>query len=60
MTTETLVEHSEIVVKNNIFQFNEMTLKQSRGTSIGTKFAPQYAILFMADLEERIFQDIET
>ena len=58
VTTETLVELAEIVLKSNIFQFNEKTLKQLRGTAIGTKFAPPYAILFMADLEERILEDI--
>ena len=30
------------------------TFKQVRGTAIGAKFAPPYAILFMADLEEKI------
>ena len=45
--------------KNNIFQFNEKNLKQLRSTVIGTKFAPQCAILFMADLEEGILEDIE-
>ena len=59
MITETLIELAEIVLKNNIFQFNEKTLKQLRGIAIGTKFAPPYAILFMADLEERILEDIE-
>ena len=59
VTTETLLELAEIVLKNNIFQFNEKTLKQLRGTAIGTKFAPPYAIIFMADLEERILKDIE-
>ena len=59
VTTETLLELSEIVLKNNIFQFNEKTLKQLRGTAIGMKFAPPYAIIFMADLEERILEDIE-
>ena len=59
MTTETLLELAEIVLKNNIFQFNEKTLKQLRGTAIGTKFAPPYAIIFMADLVERILKDIE-
>ena len=29
---------AEIVLKNNIFQLNEKTLKQFRGTAIGTKF----------------------
>ena len=59
VTTETLVELAEIVLKNNIFQFNEKTLKQLRGTATGSKFAPPYAILIMADLEERILEDIE-
>ena len=59
VTTETLLEFAEIVLKNNIFQFNEKTLKQLRGTTIGTKYAPPYAIIFMADLDERILKDIE-
>ena len=29
MTTETLVELAEIVLKNNIFKFNEKTLKKN-------------------------------
>ena len=32
-------------------------IKQLRGTAIGTKFAPPYAVLLMADLAERILQD---
>ena len=34
-------------------------IKQLRGTEIGTKFAPPYAVLLMADLAERILQDID-
>ena len=37
----------------------EKTLKQKRGTAIGTKFAPPYSILFMAELEEEISSEIE-
>ena len=37
----------------------EKTLKQKRGTAIGTKFAPPYSILFMAELEEKILREIE-
>ena len=59
MITETLVELSEIVLKNNIFQFNEKILKELRGLAIGTKFAPPYAIIFMADLGEKILEDNE-
>ena len=33
--------------------------KQLTGTAIGTTFAPAYAIISMADLEERILKDIE-
>ena len=51
--TETLVELAEIVLRN-IFQFNKKTLKQLIGTTVGTKFAPWYAILYTGDLEERI------
>ena len=57
--TETLVELSEIVLKNNIFQFNEKILKELRGLAIGTKFAPPYAIIFMAYLGEKILEDNE-
>ena len=59
VTISTLVELAEVVLKNNIFTFKEKTLKQKRGTAIGTKFAPPYSILFMAELEEEILSEIE-
>ena len=37
----------------------EKTLKQKRGTAVGTKFAPPYSILFMAELEKEILSEIE-
>ena len=49
-TTDTLIELAELVLKNKIFEFSHKTYKQIRGTAIGTKFAPPYAILFMAAL----------
>ena len=30
--------------------------QQKRGTAIGTKFAPPYAILYMADLKENCWK----
>ena len=33
--------------------------KQKRGTAIGTKFAPPYAILYMAHLEEKLLKIFE-
>ena len=51
ISTETLLELCELVLKNNIFEHNGRTFKQKRGTAIGTKLAPPYAILFMDSLE---------
>ena len=51
VSTDTLIEFAELVLKNNIFSFNEKTLKPKRGTTIGTKFALLYSILFMVELE---------
>ena len=59
MTTDILVELANIVIKNNYFQFLNKTFKRKRGTAIGTKFAPPYSILFMADLEKRLLSDID-
>lgn len=50
VTTDTTIGLGGVVLKNNIFQFNKITLKQKRGTAISTKFAPLYLIIFMADL----------
>ena len=59
VSTDALVELAELVLKNNTFNFNKRTLKQKRGTAIGTKFAPPYSILFMADLEEKILEIVD-
>ena len=57
---ESLWEVPDIVLENNIFQFNENTLEQLKGTTIDTKFVPPYAIMsIMVDLEERILEDTE-
>ena len=55
----TLVELAEVVLKTNNFTFTEKSLKQKWGTAIGTKFAPPYSIMFMAELEEEILSEIE-
>ena len=52
VTTETFLELAEIVLKNNIFQFNEKTTKQSRVTAVGTKFAPPCVIYLLLTLRE--------
>ena len=55
----TLNELAELVLKNKIFNFNDRTLKQKRGTAVGTKFALPYIILFMAELEEKNFEIVD-
>ena len=59
ISSDTLAELAEIVLKNNIFEFDEKTFKQKRGTAIGTKFAAPYAFLYMADLEEKLLEIFE-
>ena len=52
ISTETLMEFAECVLKSNIFEHNKDLYKQLTGTAIGTKMAPPYAVLFMGKLEE--------
>ena len=59
ISSDTPCDLAEVVLKNNIFKFGKKTLKQKRGTAIGTKFAPPYSILFMAELEEEILRKAE-
>ena len=59
VANDTLVELADIVLKNNYFQFLDKTFKQKWGTEIGTKFAPTYSSLFMADLEQRLLSNID-
>ena len=59
VSSDTLIELAEILLKNNIFEFDEKTFKQVRGTVIGRKFGPLYATLFMTDLEEKILNAFE-
>ena len=56
VSTDTIIDLAEVVLKNNIFTIGKKTLKQKRGTAIGTKFAPRYSILFIAELEENIIK----
>ena len=54
VSTETLLELMKLVLKNNFFEFNSEFFQQVRGTAIGTKCAPSYAILFLAALERKL------
>ena len=57
ISTGSLMDLAECVLKNNIFGHNLSFFKQLMGTAIGTKMCPPYAIIFMGNLEELILQD---
>ena len=57
ISTETLIKFADIVLKNNFFEHNSKIYQQLKGTAIGTKFAPPYAVLFMGDFEEKALSD---
>ena len=59
VTRDTLIELGELVFKNNIFELSDKTYKQIRETTIRTKFAPPYAILFMATLEKKFLNKVK-
>ena len=51
--SDTLAELAEVALKNNIFEFDEDTFKQKRGTAIGVKYAPSDAVPFMANFRQK-------
>ena len=56
VSTESLIKLAELVLKNNYFEFNDRFRKQKEDTAIGTKFAPHYALTFMAALQKEILE----
>ena len=51
ISTDDVVKMAEFVLKNNYFQFNDKVKQQISGTTIGTKFPPTYACVFMNQVE---------
>ncbi len=56
----TMTDLLNIVLTKNYFQFSEQMYHQIQGTAMGTKMAPAYANLFMADLEEKLLRNYHT
>ena len=50
---------TDFVLKNNFFKFNVEVKRQKYGTSIGTKFAPTYACIFMEEVETEVLKSQE-
>ena len=49
----TITDLLGIVLKQNYFQFANNMFHQIQGTAMGTKMAPSYANIIMAELEEK-------
>ena len=56
---EFILESIKVILENNNFYFNDIMFNQVRGTAIGTKFAPTYATLVLAYLEEMLYSQTE-
>ncbi|XP_033122020.1 uncharacterized protein LOC117121033 [Anneissia japonica] len=56
-TTSDICSIIEFILKHNNFMFNEKHFLQTKGTAMGTRMAPSYANIFMADLEDRILSN---
>ena len=52
ISTDSLIELTEYVLRNNIFERDKSVLKRLRRTTIGTKMTLPYAIIFIDSLEE--------
>jgi hypothetical protein len=54
VTTELLSEMLSIVLKTNIFKFNEKLFLQKIGTAMGTRVASTYANIFMEKIDNLV------
>ena len=55
-----IVDFTEIVRKNNNFEFDGKHFVQKLGTAIGTRMAPSYANIFMDKLERQLVTQAQT
>ena len=55
ISTKRLCRLAKIVLKENYFELGDEIFHQVLGTAIGTEFAPNYACIFMAGLERKLF-----
>ena len=56
---EFVLEAIELILKNNILEFNGNFYKQIKGTAMGTKMAPTYANMFLGYLEKQLYKKVE-
>ena len=53
--TEFLLQLLDLVLKGNIFEFGNQLYQQLIGTAMGTPLAPTYASIFMAEIDNKIY-----
>ena len=51
VATEDIGKIADFIIQNNLFEFDSKFYKQISGTTIGTKFAPPYACIFIDHIE---------
>ena len=56
---EFILEGINFILNNKTFHFNGNYFRQTKGTAMGTKFAPVYATLVMGYLEETLYEKIK-
>ena len=54
--TEFIKSLGNLVLKHNYFEFNGQIFLQQQGTAMGTRMAPNYAIIFMHKIETELLQ----
>ena len=54
--TEFIKKLGNLVLKHNYFEFNGQLFVQQQGTTMGTRMAPNYAIIFMHKIETELLQ----
>ena len=54
--TEFIKKLGNLVLKHNYFEFNGQLFLQQQGTAMGTRMAPNYAIIFMHKIETELLQ----
>jgi hypothetical protein len=53
-----ILDALDIILKRNVFYFNDKFYQQIKGTAMGTKVAPTYATLVLGFLEETLYEKI--
>ncbi|XP_078063671.1 uncharacterized protein LOC144489689 [Mustelus asterias] len=58
---DAILQLIRFILDHNVFTFNNQFFIQTHGTAMGTKFAPQYANIFMHRFEQDLFiaQDLQ-